>query len=168
MEEKGYGLVGASGCVFWFEVGGFIGMLVAGWMSDRLFKGRRGPAFPIFGLGVIASVLLFAMAPYSGVLFDSAALFAIGFFLFGPQMLIGLAAAELSHKKAAATACSFASGWFAYAGSAVAGFPVGAITQHWGWSAYFMVLTISGAVIVFCSLPLWRARPKELVEPEPA
>jgi MFS transporter, OPA family, sugar phosphate sensor protein UhpC len=166
MEVKGYGLVRASGCVFWFEIGGFIGMLVAGWISDKWFKGRRGPAFPIFGVGLVATILLFAAVPAGGLLFDSVALFGIGFFLFGPQMLIGLAAAELSHKNAAATACSFASGWFAYAGSAAAGFPVGAATQAWGWPAYFLILTLSGAVIVLFSLPLWSARPKALVPTE--
>lgn len=167
METKGYGLVAANGCVTCFEIGGFIGMLVAGWLSDRVFKGRRGPAFPIFGIGVIGSVILFAMIPHAGMFFDASILFAIGFFLFGPQMLIGLAAAELAHKKAAATACSFASGWFAYAGSAVAGFPIGAAAQAWGWSAFFTALTVSGVIIVLCSLPLWSARPKFTSEPLP-
>ncbi len=162
METKGYTLVGAGTTVFWFEVGGFIGMLVAGWISDKLFQGRRGPAFLIFGIGVVAAVLAFALLPSGGIIIDTAILFTIGFFLFGPQMLIGLAAAELSHKNAAATASGFASGWFAYAGAAAAGFPIGLVTQVWGWDAFFVVLVVSSFVIVACSLPLYNAKPKTI------
>jgi sugar phosphate permease len=45
-------------------------------------------------------------------------MFLVGFFVFGPQMLIGMAAAELSHKKAAGAATGFV-GWVAYLGAAV-------------------------------------------------
>ena len=40
-------------------------------------------------------------------------LLTIGFFVFGPQMLIGMAAAECSHKEAAGAATGFV-GLFAY------------------------------------------------------
>ena len=53
---------------------------------------------------------------------DGIIIFFIGFFIFGPQMLIGMVAAELTHKKAAATSSGFA-GCFAYIGAAMAGGP---------------------------------------------
>ena len=50
-----------------------------------------------------------------------AALIVIGFFIYGPIMMIGLHALELVPKKAAGTAAGF-TGFFGYAfGSAVAG-----------------------------------------------
>ena len=72
-------------------------------------------------------------------------------------MLIGMAAAELSHKKAAGTATGFA-GCFAYIGSAVAGAPLGIIIRDRGWEGFFLALTISAAVSVLLFAPLWRVK----------
>ena len=68
----------------------------------------------------------------------------IGFFVFGPQMLIGIAAVELSHKKAAATSTGFI-GWIGYLGAFVAGGPVGMILDKYGWNSFFIIL-------IFCSI----------------
>ena len=72
-------------------------------------------------------------------------------------MLIGVAAAELSHKKAAATSTGFI-GWFAYAGSAVAGYPLGVAADAWGWYGFFMTMAICSAVSVLLLMSLWSAR----------
>lgn len=82
---------------------------------------------------------------------------ATGFFVFGPQMLIGIAAIELSHKKAAATSTGFI-GWIGYLGAFVAGGPVGIILDKWGWNSFFIIL-ISCALIscIFLSF-LYKAK----------
>jgi len=157
IETKGYSIVKANTCVSLFDVGGLFGMLIAGWLSDKVSSGRRGPMNVLFSGGMLASVLFMWLMPGVGVLADSAILFMIGFFLFGPQMLIGLAAAELSHKKAAGTASGFA-GWFAYFGAAVAGYPLGKVAQDMGWSGYFMVLVACGIITMLLFLPMWNAR----------
>ncbi|HAB98924.1 MAG TPA: MFS transporter family glucose-6-phosphate receptor UhpC, partial [Parachlamydiales bacterium] len=88
----------------------------------------------------IASLMFgFQVLPGSLLVIDSLFLFFFGFFIFGPQMLIGMVPAELSHKKAAATATGFV-GCFAYLGAAFAGGPLGAITKEWGWVTFFMIL----------------------------
>lgn len=156
MESKGYSIMAAGSCVFWFEIGGFIGMLFAGWLSDRLFDGRRGPVNLIFSLGILGSVLLFWLYPGHVLLIDSLLVFTTGFFVFGPQMLIGLAAAELSHKKASGTATGFA-GWFAYIGAAVAGYPLGYIAQSWGWVGYFLAISVCCLVSCILFAPLWNS-----------
>ena len=76
----------------------------------------------------------------------------------------GVAAAELSHKKAAATATGFA-GCFAYLGAAVAGGPLGAITQRWGWDSFLMTLTGCTVIVTILMLPLWsvKSNPKHIV-----
>ena len=119
VEEKGYSLLKAGGCVCWFEVGGFFGSLAAGWFSDKIFEGRRNPINVLFTAAVILTIITMWLLPYSHSLIDCLLMFLIGFFIFGPQMLIGIAAAELSHKKAAGTATGFA-GCFAYLGAASA------------------------------------------------
>jgi OPA family sugar phosphate sensor protein UhpC-like MFS transporter len=42
-ETLGVDLVTANSAVTMFELGGFVGALVAGWGSDKLFNGNRGP-----------------------------------------------------------------------------------------------------------------------------
>ncbi len=93
------------------------------------------------------------MTGYAPIL-DSMYLFLFGFFIFGPQMLIGIACAELSHKKAAATATGFA-GCFAYLGAAVAGGPLGAMTKAWGWESFFVTVIACSVIAAACMLPLW-------------
>jgi len=157
IETKGYSLIQANGCVSLFEIGGLFGMLIAGWLSDKICSGKRGPMNVVFSLGMVVSVLFLWLFPEASALWDSSVLFMIGFFLFGPQMLIGLAAAELSHKKAAGTASGFA-GWFAYFGAASAGYPLGKVAQDFGWQGYFLILCACGSLTVLLFLPMWNAK----------
>lgn len=154
IEKRGFSLVSAGSCVFWFESGGFVGMLVAGWLSDRLYASRRGPMNVIFSLGMFVSILGFWLYPGTSLLWNSFICTSIGFFLFGPQMLIGLAAAELSHKNATGTATGF-TGWFAYLGAAIAGYPLGLIAEKFGWQGFFIMMAVCGVLSIFCFLPLW-------------
>lgn len=161
MEEKGYTLMLAGSCVFWFEIGGIFGSLTAGSLSDTVFKGRRGPVNVLFSLGIIATLFSLWLVPSISLVMVSIVMFFFGFFIFGPQMLIGMAAAELADKEAAGTATGFA-GLFAYTGAACAGWPVGRITQDYGWQGFFLLLSICAAIAVLLLLPLWskRAQPK--------
>lgn len=156
MEVRNFNLVSASSCVFWFESGGFVGMLVAGWLSDRFFASKRGPMNVLFSAGMLLSLLAFWFYPGTSLIWSSFVCAMIGFFLFGPQMLIGLAAAELSHKNATGTATGFA-GWLAYVGAAVAGYPLGYIAEKFGWQGFFVVMAVCGVMSVLCFLPMWNA-----------
>lgn len=160
MEEKGFTLMIAGSCIFWFEIGGIFGSLAAGWLSDTIFRGKRGPVNVLFSLGVIATLLALWFAPASSLVLISIIMFFVGFLIFGPQMLIGMAAAELADKEAAGTATGF-TGLFAYAGAATAGWPVAKVTQELGWSGFFVLLTICALVTISMLLPLWskQARP---------
>jgi OPA family sugar phosphate sensor protein UhpC-like MFS transporter len=100
-ETLGVDLVTANSAVTMFELGGFIGALVAGWGSDKLFNGNRGPMNLIFAAGILLSVGGLWLMPFASYVMQAACFFTTGFFVFGPQMLIGMAAAECSHKEAA-------------------------------------------------------------------
>lgn len=166
IEVKNYSTVQAGFCVCWFEMGGFFGCLVAGWASDVLFGGKRNPINVLFTVGILVLFTAFKTFDYPSPIVDSLFIFLFGFFIFGPQMLIGLAAVELSHTKAAATANGFV-GCFAYLGAAAAGGPLGAITKIWGWDSYLWTLGICGVVGVALLLPLWSVKtgPKEVPAP---
>jgi OPA family sugar phosphate sensor protein UhpC-like MFS transporter len=157
VESKGYSYLAAGTCIFWFEAGGFIGSLIAGFGSDIIFKGRRGPMNIIFTLGVIATIYLMWKTPGGNLILDSVFIFFIGFFIFGPQMLIGIVATELSHKDAAGTANGFV-GWFAYIGGAIAGGPLGFMINKYGWEGYFIILVGCSIIALLGLLPLWKIK----------
>jgi len=167
IETRSYSMIQANSCVALFDIGGLFGMLTAGWLSDKLHAGRRGPINVIFSLGMLLAVVVLWRYPELNGFATSATLFMIGFFLFGPQMLIGLAAAELSHKKAAGTASGFA-GWFAYFGAAGAGYPLGKVAQEFGWSGYFVILAACCVVTLLMFMPMWNARAGVTKEPTPS
>ncbi len=153
--ELGYDRVLASASVTWFEVGGFVGMLVAGWCSDMFFQGRRVPFMLLCTIGMAVTLYCFAdLSVINGhsVIYCYALMTAVGFFVFGPQMLIGLAAAEYVDKKAACTANGFVGCW-AYAGAAVTGYPLGLVIDY-SWDAYYWILVICSVVTFLILLPL--------------
>ena len=94
-------------------------------------------------------------------------MFLLGFFIFGPQMMIGMAAAELSHKKAVATATGF-TGLFSYAGASIAGGPIAAIQSSWGWGGYFTTIAACSVIVVTLLIPTWSAGRREEGELEDA
>lgn len=163
IETKQYSIIKANACVSLFDIGGLFGMLAAGWLSDKLCKGKRGPMNVLFSLGMFFAIVAFWMLPNAGAILASTLLFTIGFFLFGPQMLIGLTAAELAHKKAAGTASGFA-GWFAYFGAASAGYPLGKVAQVYGWEGFFLILAIGSLITVLLFLPMWSAGGRDAEE----
>jgi OPA family sugar phosphate sensor protein UhpC-like MFS transporter len=167
METRGYSLVVANTGILWFEIGGLLGSFVAGWASDKIFLGRRGPINVLFALGVIGAIAALWMAPVGFVILDYILLFVIGFLIFGPQMLIGIVAAELSHKKAAGSATGFI-GWIAYLGMATASYPLSQVMVNWGWEGCFFVLSLCGVIAVLCLLPLWsiKSNPKYIADTE--
>lgn len=160
VEAKGYSQLGAGAVVFWFEMGGIAGSLLAGWSSDRIFRANRGPVNALFCLFASLALYLFWNCTGNAPILDSILIFSIGLLIFGPQMLIGVAAAELSHKKAAATATGFV-GWIAYLGAAMAGYPLGRITQDFGWEGFFIALTACSVISTLLLFPLWNVKSAE-------
>ncbi|MGJ8523373.1 Membrane sensor protein UhpC [Carnimonas sp. R-84981] len=157
IREHGYSLISANSALSLFELGGLLGTLVAGWGSDKLFKGNRGPMNLIFAIGVVASVALLWWLPTQNFTLLAGSFFLIGFFIFGPQMLIGLAAAEASHKEAAGASTGFV-GLFAYMGAALAGYPIARVLDVWSWTGFFGVLAVAAALTALLLAPLAKAR----------
>lgn len=153
VEEYGYDLIKANSALSFLEIGGFIGTLVAGWGSDFFFKGNRTPMNIIFmvGIGVVAAFLW--LFPEMGYLLISVCFFFVGFFIFGPQMLIGMAAAEASHKDSAGAATGFV-GLFGYLGAALSGYPLAKIIESTGWNGFFMAMIIATLLSAALLLPL--------------
>lgn len=154
VETKGYSPFLAAGCISWFEVGGFFGMLFAGWGSDYWFQGRRIPFTVLFAIGLTLSLFAFWSLMPEHFILESCIVGLIGFFVFGPQMLIGLAAAEFVDKKSASTSNGFAS-CIANVGAAAAGYPLMKMTDIWGWESFVLFLGCCAFAIVLILLPVW-------------
>jgi OPA family glycerol-3-phosphate transporter-like MFS transporter len=137
---KGFSFNQSSTAWSIYEYAAIPGTIACGWISDRYFKGRRAPANILFmGLTLLA-VLVYWFNTRGPLWIDYAALFAIGFLIYGPIMIIGLHALDLVPKKAAGTAAGF-TGFFGYVfGSAIAGTGVGWIADHWGWNGVFITM----------------------------
>jgi OPA family sugar phosphate sensor protein UhpC-like MFS transporter len=155
IKEKGYNLLSAASCMTWLEVGGFCGTLSAGWCTDYFFKGRRIPYMLLCACGMLLALSALWMMPQVHYLVDGLTFSIIGFFIFGPQMLIGLAATEYVDKRSACAANGFA-GCFSYAGAAATGYPLGKIIDIWNWQGFFITLTTCTVIVfLFLSSLLW-------------
>jgi OPA family glycerol-3-phosphate transporter-like MFS transporter len=139
-------------------VGGIIGGLLCGWMSDRLFQSRRAPVAFIFYLCQAVSLVALGMTRN-----PLAAAALVGFsciWIFGVHgMLSGTASADFGGKKAAATATGMLDG-VQYVASGFTGFGLGWVLKTWGWqvwTAAIIPFSIVGALVIS---RLWNARPR--------
>jgi phosphoglycerate transporter family protein len=164
-EMKGSSIVTAGWQSAGFEIAGLCGGLVAGWVSDRLMKGRRGPVSCVYMAALALVLLYFWQAPAGYMWIDSIAMLGVGFLVYGPQVLVGVAAADFASKKAAGMATGL-TGTFGYLGAAVSGYGVGKIVDVWGWGGGFTFF-ICSALLGMCFFALtWTARSKILERAE--
>ncbi|MBS9441786.1 MFS transporter family glucose-6-phosphate receptor UhpC [Photorhabdus heterorhabditis] len=155
-EIHGANLLSANATLSLFELGGLVGALFSGCGSDLLFRGQRAPMILLFALGLFISVTALWLTPIHHYALLAVCFFSIGFFVFGPQMLIGLAATEYCHKQAASTVTGYL-GLYAYLGAAMAGWPLSQVVAHYGWSGIFALLTVASAMMGLLLMPLLMA-----------
>ena len=109
----------------------------------------------IFMALTLIAVVGYWMNLHGPIWIDYVWLFAIGFLVYGPIMMIGLHSLDLVPKKAAGTAAGL-TGLFGYVfGSAIAGTGVGWIADRWDWNGVFIAIaTCCVLTIFFVSLTL--------------
>jgi sugar phosphate permease len=147
-----------------FPLTGAAGALFAGWYSDRVSLGRRGPvAALMLGLLVVSLVALALLGP-GHARAALACIGAAGFLLLGPYSLLGgCLALDYGGKKAAATAAGINDG-VGYLGGSASGLALGGVVDAYGWRTAFFVLAASSAValvvaVVFLFTAERRAEP---------
>ena len=139
-EAKGFSLKESGWAYFAYEYAGIPGTLLCGWLSDKVFNGRRAPATIIYMVLVLGAVIMYWQNPPGNPMVDNIALILIGFLIYGPVMLIGVHALDLVPKKAAGTAAGL-TGLFGYLGGALfANIAMGYVVDAWGWDGGFYVL----------------------------
>ena len=129
-----------------FELAAVVGTVFAGWITDKVFAGRgvRTCVFCMLFAGLCA--LGFWYLPGGAPIWQATLLLmGTGFFIYGPQALIGIVAAQQATNDAAAMANGFM-GIMGYAATTVSGLGIALISKHFGWNA--ALLSIGGFAIV--------------------
>jgi len=139
------------------ELGGLAGSLMSGWVSDKVFGGKRVPVIITYTVGLIFTLFVFWMLPGGNRVMDYATIAVLGFFIYGPQNIIGLAGTEYAPKSVASSAIGL-TGLLSYAGATFSGAPITYLVKKFGWNVYFQsMLACCGLIIALC-LPLWNKR----------
>jgi len=135
-------ILGWQPSLFWatgiaFMVGGILGGLLCGWMSDKLFQSRRPPvAFLFYLIQVMMLILLgfsFGRDSFGGQVWAIVLLGLTAMFIFGVHgMLSGTASMDFGGRKAAATVTGALDG-IQYVGSGLTGFGLGWVFKNYGW-----------------------------------
>ena len=151
-DSQGYDIKDAGWAYFAYEFAAIPGTLVCGWLSDKVFKGRRAITTIIFMALVAVFILLYWRFSYNYTIV-TLSLIGIGFFIYGPVMLIGVQALDLAPKNAAGTAAGL-TGFFGYFfGTAIlANIVIGYVAGSVGWDWTFVLLLAACALsILFIS-----------------
>lgn len=141
-----------------FEIFGIIGMLFAGWITDKVFAGRAHRTCVFCMLGTAVFMTAFYLLPNDvHPLVLICVLAMAGFFIYGPQALIGIAAANQATKKAAATANGL-TGIFGYLSVFVSGLGLGVMVDHFGWNYVFVGMIAVAVVGMLVFMLMWGAK----------
>lgn len=158
-EFKGVTLIIAGMQLVGFEIASLIGGITAGWISDKLFHGRRGPVGTFFLMGLAIALYIVWKIPPGHPFLDAGILMVAGFLLNGPQVLNGVATADFASKRAVGVATGI-TGVCAYGGAAIAGAGVGWIVEKFGWEGGFCLFVFSALIGAFFFALTWNHRAK--------
>ena len=161
-EYKGVTLVIAGMQLVSFEIASLIRGIAAGWISDKIFDGRRGPIATMFLDWPCYPLFIVWKIPPGYPFLDAVVLMVAGFFLNGPQVLNGVATADFASKRAVGVATGI-TGVFAYAGSALAsGAGFGKIVEIYGWEGGICLFILTSLLGAFFFALTWNNRAKVL------
>ena len=151
----------AAAAVGAFEIMAIVGTLVAGWVTDKFFAGRahRTCMWCMVGAGV--SMGAFYMLYLNPSLAPGWVLIGVlamaGFFIYGPQALVGIAVTNQATKKAAGTANGLV-GIFGYLSTAVSGVGIGWLADKFGWNYVFISVIAMAVIGTLIFLAIWGAK----------
>ena len=122
-----------------YELVGFLGVPLAGHLSDRVFGGRRFPVAALMMSGLAVACLFFTQWSAVGAWANLASIAAIGILTFGPDSLIsGPAVQDSVTLEATATAAGFVNG-VGSAGQVLSPFLVSLAVGWVGWNGLFSI-----------------------------
>jgi OPA family glycerol-3-phosphate transporter-like MFS transporter len=165
-ELKGATLTHGGFAILIIEFGGIPSTILMGWLSDK-FSGRRGMVSLLCMIPILAAFMGIYLNPPGNLWLDMTFLAIIGFFVYPPVMLLGVAALDLTSKKAVGTAAGFI-GLFGYIGRTVQAKGFGWIVHHYGgiygmevgWNLVIYAILASTTISIILLAFTWNIKPK--------
>jgi OPA family glycerol-3-phosphate transporter-like MFS transporter len=138
-------------------VGGILGGLLCGYLSDNLFGSRRPPVAFIFYLGQI--VALVALGQSTSPLMAALLIPFTCMWIFGVHgMLSATSAMDFGGTKAAATVAGICDG-VQYVASGLTGFALGGALDKYGWGMWTWMIVPFSVVGALLMTRLWNETP---------
>ncbi|TJZ54928.1 glycerol-3-phosphate transporter [Sphingobacterium olei] len=154
-EAKQFTASEAAWSASFYELAAIPGTILCGVLSDKVFSGRRAPVTVIYMTLTLIAVFVYWTAPGANQWIVNSSLWAIGFLIYGPVMLIGVQALDLVPKKAAGTAAGL-TGLFGYfIGDLLANAALGALVDKSGWDACFEAILFACALAILFTALTW-------------
>lgn len=155
-EARNMSIEDAAWSVGIFEIFAIVGTIGAGWATDHIFKGKAHRMCLVCMVCAVIFMALFIFLPGLPVAVSIIILAMAGFFIYGPQALIGIASANHATKEASATANGLA-GIFGYVGSFLSAISIGIVADKWGWDMVFYIIIGVGCLGAVTFLTMWLA-----------
>ncbi|MBD5196335.1 MAG: MFS transporter [Bacteroides sp.] len=155
-EARNMSIEDAAWSVGVFEIFAIVGTIGAGWATDHIFKGKAHRMCLVCMICAVLFMSAFIFLPGLPVVVSIIILAMAGFFIYGPQALIGIASANHATKEASATANGLA-GIFGYVGSFLSALGIGIVADHWGWNVVFYIIIGVGCLGAITFLTMWLA-----------
>ncbi|MCJ0743184.1 glycerol-3-phosphate transporter [Pedobacter montanisoli] len=163
-EAKHYTPAQAAWSASFYELAAIPGTILCGLLSDKIFKGRRAPATIIYMALTFVAVFVYWKTAGAETWLVNVALWAIGFLIYGPVMLIGVQALDLVPKKAAGTAAGL-TGLFGYfIGDLLANAALGSLVDNSGWDNCFIAILVSCVLAILFTAFTWNREKRNLSE----
>ena len=155
MQFKGIPVAKGGLMIIAFELAAVVGTVFAGWVTDKVFKGR-GQRTCVFCM-LFAALFSFAFwwlpagAPgWQATLI----LMGAGFCIYGPQALAGIITANQATKDAAALATGF-SGVCGYLSTTVSGIGLALVSKYFGWGVALATIAALAAAGMVLFMFVW-------------
>eukprot|EP00919_Chromeraceae_sp_WS-2016_P036870 GHVR01087594.1.p1 GENE.GHVR01087594.1~~GHVR01087594.1.p1 ORF type:complete len:215 (+),score=63.53 GHVR01087594.1:381-1025(+) len=157
-EHLGHAPHNAAFSSVFFDVGGIFGAVSAGYISDRVFHGRRMFCAMVLCIFTGFAVLLFLWASHQGTVLLLFSMTTLGFAIAGPDALLGGTAAQDLCERAGVSCVSRVSGvvnGLGSVGAVVQGIIVAYVSEAFGWVAVFATLcmfSVAAVLVMFTAV----------------
>ena len=142
----------------WLALTGIVGGFSGGFISDRLFESRRGPAAAIMNAIMLVAAIAMALSIKSSPIIVGTCCLMISMAVIGVHSLMsGTAAADFGGRKATATASGITDG-FVYLGSGLQSVSLGFLTSK-DWIYWPLFLIPFAAIGLYLSIRMWHQLP---------
>lgn len=157
VQDRGFTQATAASAASAMPLLGMPGGIVAGYLADRLFKGRCTQMNLIYLVILAASCWGFYKVASVDSFFLTALLASfIGFFVDGPQNLAGgVQASRVTVQESVSAACGF-TGMFGYFGAMLSSKGAAFISTNYGWKGVYVSCIFACFIAMACIATTWK------------